>query len=298
MKKTILIGHILAMTSSCLLSSISAFAEGNSRGLYLSVFAGAGRSNGDEMRQTGQAYAYEPKYNHGEEYLLPVDVSGNIKNDNFGMGGLGIGYEWASVGAIKPALEFELLYFNGNQNANLKNRQNEVGISRENGELLPDETIFPGNHSFSNRYKMGSFGMMLNGLVGFDTGTIFTPYFGAGLGMAKIKMRDSKSAQTCKFYGEVGSCSIEMSDNQVVNHFNSDDSGSDYVFATQAKLGVRAELSKNISMFGEYRYVRLNAANFRFGRTIYDDHLDTSAWKVKTDATDMHFGVLGLQYIF
>lgn len=282
----------------CLLSSLSSFAEGNSRGLYLSAFSGAGRSNGDEMRQTGQAYAYEPKYDHGEEYRLPVDVSGTIKDNSFGIGGLGIGYEWESVSVIKPSLEFEVLYFNGNQDANLKNKQNEVGISRNTGELLGDETIFPGNHSFSNSQKMRSFALMLNGLVGFNTGTIFTPYVGVGFGMAKVKMKDAKSAQTCKFYGAVGSCSVEMSGSQVVNHFNSDDEDSDYVFTTQAKLGVRAELTKNISIFGEYRYIRLNATNFKFGRTVYDDHLDTDTWKIKNDATDMHFGLVGLQYTF
>jgi opacity protein-like surface antigen len=283
---------------TCLLLSFSTFAESSGRGLYLSAFAGVGRLDGDDMHQTGQAYAYVPKFNGVEEYRLPVDVSGNIQNENFGMGGLNVGYEWAPVGIIKPALELEVLYMSGNQNANLKNKQNEVGISRDTGQILPDETIFPGNHSFSNSYQMRSFALMLNGVIGFDTGTILTPYAGAGIGMARIKMNNSKSAQTCKFSGAVGSCNLETSGNQVVNHFNSDDSDSDYVFATQAKLGVRAELSKNISMFGEYRYVRLNAADFKFGRTVYADHLDTDAWNVKTDATDIHSGLVGLQYTF
>jgi len=294
MKKVV----ILAWTIVGLLTASTSFAEGNGRGLYLGAFAGAGRSNGDGIEQTGQAYAYAPKYEGEEQYRLPVDVSGKLKDDNFGIGGVSVGYEWAATGMVKPALEFEALYLSGDQKANLKNKRDEVGISRDGNLPLDEETVYAGNHTFKDSFDMRSFALMVNGVLGFETGTMFTPYAGAGIGMAKVKMKNSKSAQTCKFYGNEGSCTLEMSGNQVVNHFNSDDSDSDYVFAAQAKLGVRAEFSKNVSMFAEYRYLRLNSADYKFGRTVYDTHLETDPWKVKTDATDLHFGLVGVQYAF
>jgi len=293
-----LLASILVISG--LLSSAASYAETSGRGLYLGAFAGAGRSNGDEVSQTGTAYANRSViYPTGEEYRLPVDVSGKLKDDNFGLGGVSVGYEWATVGMVKPALEFEALYLSGDQKANLKNKRDEVGISRIGNEPLPDETVYAGNHTFKDSFDMRSFALMVNGVLGFETGTMFTPYAGAGIGMAKVKMKNSRSAQTCKFYTDVNpTCSLEMSGNQVVNHFNSDDSDSDYVFAAQAKLGVRAEFTKNVSMFAEYRYLRLNSADYKFGRTAYDTHLETDPWKVKTDATDLHFGLVGVQYAF
>ncbi len=290
---------VTALIASGLLASTMVSAEEVSgRGWYVGATAGYGRSNGGDIRQTGTAHARVPfVLDEADEYDLPVNVTGKAKNEDFGLGGLSVGYEWGTSSNIKPSIEFEGLYLSGNQKAHLKNKNTEVAVTP--GTSTPvGENVEPGDHTFSNSADMRSFALMVNGIVGFDTGTIFTPYVGAGVGMAKTKLKNAKSAQTCKLYNGEGSCGLEMSNSQVVNHFNSDDSDSDYVFAAQAKLGVRAELSKAVSMFAEYRYLRLNSADYKFGSTVYQTHVETDAWRVKTDSTDFHFGTVGVQYAF
>ena len=186
------------------------------------------------------------------------------------------------------------MFFWGNQNTNLSNKNQEDAIGA-------DVYVAAGDHTFTNSSNMNSFALMLNGLLSLDTGTIFTPYAGAGVGFAKVRLSNAKSVETCKKRGGSGICRIETSggiDGPVVNHFNTDDNASDTVFAAQAKLGVRAELSKNVSMFAEYRYLRLNSASYTFGNTEYPDHFQTEKWKVQSNSTSLNFGIVGIQYAF
>jgi len=274
-------------------------AETTGRGIYFGLLGGYGHANSGDLRQTGTAFARPPFVDEEDIYNLPVNVNGKIKGDNFGLAGLQLGYEWGSMGFVKPSLEFEGLVLGGNQKANIKNKYDEVAVNPDTG-LPVGETVLAGDHQFKYSSDMRSFALMWNGNLGFDTGTFLTPYVGAGIGFAKVSQRNAKSIQTCKFYNGEGECAIETNGpgGEVINHFNTDDRDSDYVTAAQAKLGLRAELSKNISMFAEYRYLRLSSASYKFGQTEYLNHVETATWKVKSDATDFHFGNVGLQFSF
>jgi opacity protein-like surface antigen len=83
-----------------------------------------------------------------------------------------------------------------------------------------------------------------------------------------------------------------------VNHFNSRDDASDIAFAVQVKGGVRYQLSERISLFAEYRLVRLAATAHTFGSTVYFDHAPTDNWVLRNGAMNLHNGLFGVRYGF
>jgi opacity protein-like surface antigen len=270
-----------------------ATAQRDARGFYTGVFGGAGRSTDSTMTQSSVVYA--------TDFLLPVNVSGDTKNANFGIAGFTAGHEWALSNVVKSAIEVEGFYFWGDQKANLSNKNRETALPGANPN--PEGYVAAGDHTFKNSFDMKSFAFMLNGVVSFDTKSIFSPYVGGGVGLARVQLDNGNSIQTCKKSNGAGSCGIETSPTggggaPVVNHFNTDNSGSDTVFAAQAKLGVRAKLSNNLSTFVEYRHLHLNSASYKFGNTDYPDHLPTDKWKVESDNAGLHYAILGMQYAF
>lgn len=83
-------------------------------------------------------------------------------------------------------------------------------------------------------------GYMANALYHFDTGTGFRPYVGAGLGVAETQVDFAPSGT------------------RVVD---ADDNG----FAWQVKAGVTYALSRNVDVFGEYRFFRQDEAEVQLG---------------------------------
>ena len=84
-----------------------------------------------------------------------------------------------------------------------------------------------------------------------------------------------------------------------INHFNSNTNASSSSFAAQAKVGIRAEIFDQISVFAEYRYLYVSATNYTFGSTVYPGiHSQTSVWDSHFSASNFHSGVLGFEYGF
>src|SRR5690606_20938403 len=110
------------------------------------------------------------------------------------------------------------------------------------------------------------------------------PYIGIGAGMARLSIKGSDSANP----SEPG-----------INHFNSDPDASDTAFAVQLKAGFKGQISKNVRLFAEYRYLSINATDYKFGATDYPGvHLPTAPWHVDLGRQKYNLFVAGLQYKF
>lgn len=105
---------------------------------------------------------------------------------------------------------------------------------------------------------------MINGYIDFPTGTRFTPYLGAGVGVA-----------TVYFNGTIQPGSISVDD-------------EDQNFAFQFMGGVGYTLNRNFEIYGGYRY--FNVIDTRY--------LDNSRQTIKAKDTESHNFELGLRYRF
>jgi opacity protein-like surface antigen len=272
------------------------------RGIYVGAFGGAGRTDNQQVEQTGTA--------HKTGFDLLVDVKGKAERDTSGLIGASVGYEWAKTSSnIKPAIELEVMYTQADQKSRLVNSndeimsnvtltgdalteaQNEVYVGGEDGQ-----NYSAGNHRFFNQMnmKMGLF--MANGIFTYDTDSMFKPYVGAGLGMALVRMTGATSYQTNP-HGEP--YEVTSNTEEVVNYFNSKTKANDFALAGQIKLGIRAEISKHVSAFAEYRYLYVDSTDFTFGSTVYPGgHSPTDNWNVKNNSMGLHNGLVGVQYSF
>lgn len=328
-----------------LTSTTVAFAD-EGRGFYIGGFAGAGRSDNQNVEQTGTAHKYGDNGGYGYgghnyDFDLAVDVKGAAKRDTAGLGGVQLGYEWGTTSfGIKPAIELEAYYVGADQKSNLSNPNDEVVTLRSTAPdsytnlsdthyggvdqpaNTPDYNYLvganssvktasfqgaiqeyanhhygAGDHRFENKMKMDAGVFMANAVLTYETDFILKPYIGAGIGFAVSHMNDASSRQT----SPAGATGYEMSggDGGVpVNHFNSRTSAYDVSFASQVKLGVRAQMDKHISVFAEYRYLHVQASDYTFGSTVYPDHSATDNWNYKSDSMDFHNALAGIQYAF
>jgi opacity protein-like surface antigen len=123
---------------------------------------------------------------------------------------------------------------------------------------------------------------------------MFKPYVGGGLGFAYVNVTNASSVQTGP-----GGIEHEIGGGQVINHFNSKTNASDYAFAGQFKLGLRAEVDKHWSAFAEYKYVYVDSTKFTFGNTNYPGtHAPTTNWQVNNDSMSFNTAVAGIEYSF
>ena len=266
------------------------------RGIYLGAFGGAGRTDNQDVEQTGTA--------HKTGFDLLVDVKGKVERDTSGLIGAHVGYEWASTSSnIKPAIELELMYTEADQKSNLVNPNDErMANITLTGSALTDAQVAvadysAGNHRFFNQMNMKMALFMANGVFTYDTDSMFKPYIGAGLGLAVVRMTGATSYQTNP-HGDPYEVTSDPS-HEIVNHFNSKTTANDFAFAGQIKLGVRAEINKHVSAFAEYRYLYVDSTDFTFGSTVYPGgHSPTDNWNVKNDSMGLHNGLVGIEYAF
>lgn len=293
-----------------------AYADDSSgRGYYVGAFAGMGRTDNQDIHQTGTAYKYGSLYNAGfSDFDVHVDVSGNAQRDTAGLGGIHGGYEWGATSwGIKPAIEIEAYYLHADQKSNLANANDEIFTYAGTTNLVdnedhsstltgPDKTFgtnvaehySAGNHRFANSMKLNGAVFMANGVFTYETHSMIKPYVGLGVGFAYLNMSSAQSLQTSPASG-----SYEMAGPVPVNHFNSNQEDSTFVFAAQTKLGLRAELTEKISAFGEYRLLHLDSADYTFGSTNYPGlHSPTSVWNVSNGSMNIQNIVVGIDYAF
>ena len=89
-----------------------------------------------------------------------------------------------------------------------------------------------------------NWGLMINGLYDFNTGTAFTPYLGAGIGL--------------------GIVNAKLTGSNITRY-----SGTDTQFAYQGIAGVSYAFNPNLSLTTDYRYYATTDAKFSYNNNTY-----------------------------
>lgn len=260
---------LLALTCATALAPPCALADTTGKaGFYVGAFGGTGASIATSLQQRGAVHI-------NERVSLPIHAKGSANTSTrVGLGGLHIGYEWPrhrlgqSSWAVKPAVELEGIY---------------IGKHSPTGEM-PVRPQALGMQYVTVPTTLGL--VLANAVATFETpySKHVLPYVGVGAGMAFVSIKGSDSANP----SEPG-----------INHFNSDPDASDSAFAMQFKAGIKAEVTKNLSLFTEYRYLTVDSTSYRFGATVYPGvHLPTDTWRVNMGRQKFNLFVAGLQYRF
>jgi opacity protein-like surface antigen len=191
-------------------------------------------------------------------------------------GGLKLGYEFPTTGIIKPALEFEGSYNTLNTSGTMKSDHVITGLrdfdadGDETSEpfLNPDAVVAPTrvNAHFTDNMQEGVF--MLNGLIKFDLERYglgrFRPYIGGGVGLAYVGHSYSTSIlhitkltyKADPIYGQVQLLPVNHNASSIQNappgvfSFGSD---NETTFAWQAVAGLEFLVTKQVSIFAEYK---------------------------------------------
>lgn len=138
------------------------------------------------------------------------------------VGGLKVGYNFESYDlgngfGLQPAVEAEAYYLNSYTKQNYSTAGN-----------------YPAN-GFRAQYNDGAF--MLNGLVRLKTGTLFTPYLGAGVGGEYI------TNTSVTLYDPSANAKFPLS------------GADDFDFAVQGIAGFDIEVAKHWDFFTEYKFI-------------------------------------------
>lgn len=257
----------LALISGFLVTS--AFAESGgtaaARELYFGVFGGGGASGGGHVTQRGTVYFIE-----AQGGPLSVNATGKA-NSGGGLFGMQFGHEW-SRGSLLAAFELEGLYLPGRRvSARLENSASPGRVDEQ---------------TFDDSFDMSSVVIMPNLVVGFPRRSPgVTPYIGGGIGLARVDISGANSIQVSPT--EPG-----------INHFNSGTDSSAWTFAAQIKTGVRWALGDGAYVFGEYRFLYVDATDQDFGPTAYPAHAPTSDWRVRFGDTSRHILTAGIGLSF
>lgn len=250
---------------------VASLAQGSD--FYVGAFGGGGYSNYNGITQTGTAF-FDPSVGGA----LNVHATGNAQNKSAWFIGANAGYQfggWALCAGgnpwcLTPAAELEGYYLN----------------SRIHGDNLDNPTNRLPEHLFHDSFNIDMGVMLVNTVWSFKTPcSIIEPYIGGGVGAAIVSLSNADSLQLAP--PEPG-----------INHFNSNTSDSDWTFAAQAKAGLRFQITRNLKLFAEYRYLYLAPTSYRFGSTQYSTHVPTSKWGVRFNNMNYNMGSAGLEYTF
>jgi len=270
-------------------------AERTQRGLYLGLFGGGSTSDNSDFTQSGVAFKRKPPDEH--DYNLNVEVKGSSGSQTGALGGLHIGYEFLEIPmgnaysgwGLRPAVELEGYYLGTSQSGVLSNPQTEIAVPVGG---VGNYNFAAGTHVFKDSFNLDRGVLLANSVFTFKTpwATTIFPYLGAGVGAAITSISGADSAQYSPGTPELS---------PYINHFNSNTHASSSSFATQAKVGIRAEIWDHVAVFAEYRYLYVSATNYTFGATVYPGiHSETTAWDSHFGSTNFHSGVLGIEYGF
>jgi len=195
---------------------------------------------------------------------------GSTSGDVGAVGGLKGGYNFESYQIdgdfmLQPAVEAEVFYLG----SKAKTTFSYTGT--------PASTI-------TETRNMDSVAFMLNGLIRFKTGSIFTPYLGAGIGA------EYTQASNATLTSGTGST------NGGNNHVNADNVSP----AVQGLIGCDIEVFKNWDLFTEYSY--LVAINPQFSSVNFSG-LDPiggndNSYTFKSDYMGQHLINAGVKYNF
>jgi opacity protein-like surface antigen len=223
-------------------------------GFYVSVFGGA---NFAQDYGNNRAEVSDPS-------ILPnvsLDLRGTNHDDLGGVGGLKLGYNFESwdIGGdfrIQPAVELEGFYQGTTVNVDYATSINFGG---------PNGGGVAGNAKGNLHGDLDTAAFFANGIFRLKTGTIVTPYIGAGIGgeylsLSNVTAGGSVSGSYGTMGGPSGSGSVGASSNLP--------SEDDVVFAAQALAGVDIEIAKHWDIFTEYKYTVGFNPDFNFGEVV------------------------------
>lgn len=241
--------------------------------VYASFFGGGGKSSSFDSSLFGSVYYSEP---YGGP--LAVTAFGTTSGKTIGFLGGHVGYQWPhisfnlfnSVSGLTPATELEGYY---------------VTQTTYSGNQTNNQSLRPSEYDFSVSFPMSAGVFLVNAIANFDLTSqpAFHPYVGAGIGSGILSITNAVSTQLSP--PEAG-----------VNHFNSQANSHDTAFAIQVKAGLSMDLTQNLSIFGEYRWLYLSHPSFVFGSTIYADHPETSSWLASLGSQNYNLGAAGIRY--
>ena len=222
-------------------------------GFYFGGFGGWGyRFSSNHATQSGTAFF--PASAGGP---LAVNAKGRLRSNSFGFGGVHFGYEWMQHHhpehsfRLTPGAELEAYYFAYSQK----------------GDDLINPTVL--EHDFEDKFPMRAYTVLANATLAFDNNyTYVSPYIGGGVGTNMMWIHGATSTQTSP--PEPG-----------INHFNSKTHAFDWVFAVQAKAGLRYTFYDHYRLFADYRFHYASHSKYNFGATVYPSHVPTTKWKVK-----------------
>ena len=182
---------------------------------------------------------------------------------------------YASVKAVMSFTDGKIKVDGENENDKVKNFGGDVAVGAKMGAVRAELAYtYLAKDDKTRKYDDGKDkteisgqSFMLNGYYDLENPTIFKPYVGAGVGMAKMKYQ----AKYTDF---------------VDPDFNSSESYSKNKFAYSLMAGVGAEITKNVTLDIGYRYTDYGS----FSKNIEGD-------KVKFD-TKAHQVLAGVRYSF
>ena len=224
-------------------------------GFYVGVFGGV---NFAQDYGNNRAEVSDPS-------ILPnvsLDLRGTTHDDLGYVGGLKLGYNFESwdlgLGAfrIQPAIELEGFY----QGCNL---DSDYSTSIRLGPYTTSASGYL-------RGNLSTAAFFTNGIFRLKTGTIVTPYIGAGIGGEYLSLSNVKAGgqyrETSEGMGQV----VTPDQTQVAagNGGSNLPSEDDVVFAAQALGGFDIEIAAHWVVFTEYKYTVGFNPDFNFGEVV------------------------------
>jgi opacity protein-like surface antigen len=255
------------MTILSLASAASSADIPDSKGIYFGVFGGVGSLDEVSMDQVGTVITPHPFPD------INVDGRGSADSVVAPIAGVQFGYELKKLDistsgwSIGMAAEVEGLY-----------------LTAEPEGVLDIDPYFLGTQYVSLPLNVGA--ILVNAVFNIRTpfSEAVTLYGGVGAGYGAVFVGGSNSTNP----SEPG-----------INHFNSEPDASSGGLALQAKIGVRAKMSSNWSVFTEFRHIFIGSTDFTFGETDYPgQHLPTTKWNVDLGEQNYNLWVAGLSYHF
>jgi opacity protein-like surface antigen len=264
MNKTIFVAALFAATA------VAAFAGSDDKdmksvsapeavapsdaGVYLAAFGGAD---------------FAQDFNNGRVSNdgFGINFAYHTNNSNYvgGVGGLKVGYNFESfplggVFRLQPAVEGEAFYL---------------------GSKVNLTAHYPSGDPFNVEGHMSNAAFMVNGLLRLKTGTCFTPYIGAGIGVEYMTFSRPFSSEQGLFNG---SYPVQKSADALA-------------FAVQAIAGFDIEITKNWSFFTEYKFVGAIDPAFSFGQITFSPGTSYNL-NVDSNCIEQHLATVGVKYQF
>lgn len=179
-------------------------------------------------------------------------TKGNWDSDDGWLGAVAVGYDWSGMG-VDMRTELEYTYYGSDHDFDAQNATSSGSTATVSGSIDNIQTL------------------MLNAYYDFDTGTAWTPYVGAGLGMAFI------------------SADLDFSSNW--RNAPEDKSFTETNFAWQVGAGIAYDIT-------EYCVLDFNARYVHLGDVDYSENSNEGKYTWGMDDLNSFDTILGVRFTF